>query len=71
MPIETARKINIKIEKNFVPLNLLHLFSLKTASVAMILLGGDLCDRRHTRDPHDANDRYLFVYDVQQYRGNE
>ena len=38
MPIETARKINIKIEKNFVPLNLLHLFSLKTASVAMILL---------------------------------
>lgn len=33
-----SKEINIKIEKNFVPLNLLHLFSLKAAAVAMILL---------------------------------
>lgn len=36
-----SKEINIKIEKNFVPLNLLHLFSLKTAAVAMILLAAN------------------------------
>lgn len=36
-----SKEINIKIEKNFVPLNLLHLFSLKAAAVAMILLAAN------------------------------
>lgn len=38
---QDSKEINIKIEKNFVPLNLLHLFSLKAAAAAMILLAAN------------------------------
>ena len=35
---QASRDINIKIEKKYVPINCLHLFSLKAASVAIILV---------------------------------
>lgn len=35
---EESKNINIKIEKNFVPFNCFHLFSLKSASVLLIFL---------------------------------
>lgn len=34
---QASRDINIKIEKNYVPYNCLHLFALKTASVGIVL----------------------------------
>ena len=58
-----SKKINIKIEVEYMPFNCLHLCSLKAASIAIVAVAALLTYKRQYGTSYHAHAGYVLLYD--------